>query len=140
MSTNSKNTRRDFLKTSTAGVALAGTLALAPHVHAAGGYTLKVGLIGCGGRGTGAASQALRADPNVKLVAMGDVFEDRLEGSLATLKRDESIAAKVDVKLLSGGTNTGSDPCEADTHHGFQGQDAEVVQLVTGWLKALPRP
>jgi hypothetical protein len=49
-------------------------------------------------------------------------------------------AAKVDVKLLSGGTNTGSDPCEADTHHGFQGQDAEVVQLVTDWLKALPKP
>jgi hypothetical protein len=49
-------------------------------------------------------------------------------------------AAKVDVKLLSGGTNTGSDPCEADTHHGFQGQDPEVVQLVTDWLKALPKP
>jgi pimeloyl-ACP methyl ester carboxylesterase len=51
-----------------------------------------------------------------------------------------SKAAKVDVKLLSGGTNTGSEPCEADTHHGFQGQDAEVVQLVTSWLKALPKP
>ena len=49
-------------------------------------------------------------------------------------------AAKVDVKLLSGGTNTGSDPCEADTHHGFQGQDTEVVQLVADWLKALPKP
>lgn len=49
-------------------------------------------------------------------------------------------AAKVDVKLLTGGTNTGRDPCEADTHHGFQGQDAEVVQLVAGWLKALPKP
>ena len=49
-------------------------------------------------------------------------------------------AAKVDVKLLSGGTSTGSDPCEADTHHGFQGQDPEVGQLVAGWLNALPKP
>jgi predicted dehydrogenase len=97
MSTNSKNSRRDFLKTSTAGVALAGTLALAPHVHAAGGDTLRVGLIGCGGRGTGAASQALRADRNVKLVAMGDVFADRLKGSLGTLRDDKKVADKIDV-------------------------------------------
>ena len=48
-------------------------------------------------------------------------------------------AAKVDIKIVSGGTNTGSNPCEADTHHGFQGQDAEVVQLVGDWLKALPK-
>ena len=49
-------------------------------------------------------------------------------------------AAKVDIKILSGGTNTGSNPCEADTHHGFQGQDAEVVGIVGDWLKALPKP
>jgi hypothetical protein len=49
-------------------------------------------------------------------------------------------AAKVDIKILSGGMNTGSNPCEADTHHGFQGQDAEVVSIVGDWLKALPKP
>ena len=49
-------------------------------------------------------------------------------------------AAKVDVKILSGGTATGSDPCEADTHHGFQGQDGEVVGVVSDWLKTLPKP
>jgi pimeloyl-ACP methyl ester carboxylesterase len=48
-------------------------------------------------------------------------------------------AAKVDIKIVSGGTNTGDNPCEANTHHGFQGQDAEVVQLVGDWLKALPK-
>jgi hypothetical protein len=48
-------------------------------------------------------------------------------------------AAKVDVKILGGGTSTGRDPCEADTHHGFQGQDAEVVRLVSEWLNALPK-
>jgi predicted dehydrogenase len=88
--------RRDFLKTSAAGAA-AVTLASLPAVHAAGSETLRVGLVGCGGRGTGAASQALSADNNVRLVAMGDAFRDRLESSLATLHRQGDIAAKVDV-------------------------------------------
>jgi predicted dehydrogenase len=87
-------TRRDFLK---ASAAVAGTLAAAPPVHAAGSDLLRVGLIGCGGRGTGAASQALRADEHVRLVAMGDAFEDRLQTSLATLRKDERVAGKVDV-------------------------------------------
>jgi predicted dehydrogenase len=94
-------TRRDFLKTSTGvvlGSALAAPLVIPANVHAAGSDTLRVGLIGCGGRGTGAASQALRADKNVKLTAMGDAFEDRLQKSLDTLKDDGPIAAKIDVK------------------------------------------
>ena len=65
--------RRGFLQSSTAtivGGALAGSLAIGRSAHAAGSDALKVGLIGCGGRGTGAAAQALGADPNVKLVAM----------------------------------------------------------------------
>ena len=100
-STNSLPThpsRRDFLRTSTvaAGGALAG-LSLARAAHAAGSDILKVGLIGCGGRGTGAAANALRADKNAKLVAMADAFDDRLEGSLASLKRVEEIANRVAV-------------------------------------------
>src|SRR4051812_48199485 len=87
-------TRRDFLRTS---AAVAGALAAVPHVHAGGSDVLRIGLIGCGGRGTGAASQALRADEQVKLVAMGDAFEDRLQSSLATLRKDEKVAAKIDV-------------------------------------------
>jgi predicted dehydrogenase len=94
------SSRRDFLKTSTAvvGGALAGTLAVSSRVHAAGSDVLRVGLIGCGGRGTGAATQALNADQNVKLVAMGDAFRDRLDKSLATLQKDDEIAGKIDVK------------------------------------------
>ncbi len=74
--------RRSFLKKS--GIALIGsTLAYHTGVTAplAGTKktTLKVGLIGCGGRGTGAAVQALEADPDVVLTAMGDVFQDRLD-------------------------------------------------------------
>jgi predicted dehydrogenase len=89
--------RRDFLKTSTAAVvggALAGQFA---NVHAAGSGLLRVGLIGCGGRGTGAAAQALKADQEVKLVAMGDAFADRVEESLATLRKDEQLTGKLDV-------------------------------------------
>jgi len=50
--------------------------------------TLRVGLIGCGGRGTGAAGQALNADKNVVLTAMGDVFPDRIQSSLAALHKE----------------------------------------------------
>ena len=99
--------RRNFLK----GSAIAGSLAAFPNVHAAGSDLLRVGLVGCGDRGTGAATQALAADPNVKLVAMADAFEDRLEASLATLKEDEKVAAKVDVTpdaASSASTPTGS--------------------------------
>ncbi|MCC6676147.1 MAG: Gfo/Idh/MocA family oxidoreductase [Phycisphaerales bacterium] len=60
---------------------------------------LKLGLIGCGGRGTGAAVQALRADKNTVLVAMSDVFPDRLESSLAgiTSEMGDEAAARVQV-------------------------------------------
>jgi len=86
--------RRRFLGTSAAAAA---TLAAAPRVHAGGTDVLRVGLVGCGGRGTGAAAQALNADANVQLVAMADAFADRLGQSLERLKNDEKIVAKIDV-------------------------------------------
>jgi predicted dehydrogenase len=92
-----ESSRRDFLKSSALAVA-ASQLAVASHAHAAGSDVLKVGLIGCGGRGTGAAAQALNADKNVKLTAMGDAFLDRLESSLASLRKDKAIVEKIDVK------------------------------------------
>src|SRR5512137_749407 len=80
--------RREFLKTSgrlAAATALAGVAI--PHVHAAGGDTLQVALIGCGGRGTGAAANALATKSGpIKLVAMADIFEDRLNRSHDALK------------------------------------------------------
>jgi predicted dehydrogenase len=86
--------RRGFLKTA----AVAGTLAAVPNVHAAGSDVLRVGLVGCGDRGTGAATQALAADSNVQLVAMADAFEDRLQNSLEILQKAENVSAKVAVK------------------------------------------
>jgi len=59
---------------------------------------LKIALVGCGGRGTGAAIQALNADDNVELVAMADAFEDRLQGSLANISKEMGESKKVNVK------------------------------------------
>ncbi|HZN34948.1 MAG TPA: Gfo/Idh/MocA family oxidoreductase [Pirellulaceae bacterium] len=92
------NTRRQFLEKSSLAVAGSlATLALAPRVHAAGSDVLKVGLIGCGGRGSGAASQALKADSGARLWAMGDAFEDRIDLSLQSLQKIEEVAPKLDV-------------------------------------------
>ena len=86
-------TRRNLLRTTAA----TGALAAVPSLHAAGSDTLRVGLIGCGNRGTGAAAQALAADPNVRLVAMADAFEDRIKNSLSVLSGDPKVGSKVDV-------------------------------------------
>jgi predicted dehydrogenase len=80
--------RRAFLK-NTGRVAAASALVgmATPHVHAAEDNTIQVALIGCGGRGTGAAANALAVKKGpIKLVAMADVFQDRLNGSLNSLK------------------------------------------------------
>jgi myo-inositol 2-dehydrogenase/D-chiro-inositol 1-dehydrogenase len=97
--TGAAATRRSFLRTSAGAVAgaVAAPLIAPSFVHAAGSDVLRVGLVGCGGRGTGAASQALRADPNVRLTAMADAFADHLEKSLDELRRDAEIAEKLDV-------------------------------------------
>jgi predicted dehydrogenase len=72
--------RREFLQTTAAaGAAVAAGLSWVPAVHAAGSDTIKVGLIGCGGRGTGALENVLAAAPNVTVVALADAFKDRLD-------------------------------------------------------------
>jgi predicted dehydrogenase len=86
--------RRQFLQ---ASAAAAASLQFASGAFADGSDVLRIGLIGCGNRGTGAAVNALNADRNVRLVAMGDAFSDRLEESLTSLRRDEAVAARVDV-------------------------------------------
>jgi predicted dehydrogenase len=90
--------RRQFLKTSTvaaAGTVLASARPFLSNAHAAGSDVIKVGLIGCGGRGTGAAEQSVNSAPNVRLVALGDVFKDRLDHARAIL--DKQGKSKVDV-------------------------------------------
>jgi predicted dehydrogenase len=94
----SSASRREFLQTTgiaAAGSALAGVAI--PSVHAAENNTIQVALVGCGGRGTGAAGDALstRQAP-IKLVAMADVFDDRLKSSYEDLAKE--YRDKVDVK------------------------------------------
>jgi predicted dehydrogenase len=92
-------TRREVLQaagTMAAASALAGVAI--PHVHAAEDNTIHVALVGCGGRGTGAATDALKAKGGpIKLVAMADVFADRLGQSYNTLSKNAEISKQVDV-------------------------------------------
>ncbi len=120
------SSRRDFLK-STSATAIVGGVALnslASGVYAAGDETLKIGLVGCGGRGTGAANQALHADKNVKLVAVADVFRQQVDYSIENLKSNPEIADKVQV----------------DEDHKFVGIDAykEVIAASDVVLLATP--
>ena len=87
--TNKTTSRRDFLKDTgrivTASAIMAG---IAPRMYAGQSNTIKVALIGCGGRGTGAADNAMSVKRGpVQLVAMGDVFEDRLKSSYENLNK-----------------------------------------------------
>ncbi|MEW6161587.1 MAG: Gfo/Idh/MocA family oxidoreductase [Verrucomicrobiota bacterium] len=84
--------RRSFLKTSAtaAGATSLGALDLSRCAHAAGSDIIRVGLIGCGGRNAGAAVQALTADPGARLVAMGDIFLDRIHAKRDEIKRARS--------------------------------------------------
>ncbi|MCC6488833.1 MAG: Gfo/Idh/MocA family oxidoreductase [Candidatus Hydrogenedentes bacterium] len=81
-------TRRGFLKNSVAGVSAAVLSAnvIARNAYAAADDTIRVGMIGCGGRNTGAAVQALTADPGARLVAMCDIFMDRVKAKRERIK------------------------------------------------------
>jgi predicted dehydrogenase len=81
--------RREFLGTSlrSAAVGSLASMATARPVHAAGSDILKVGLIGCGPRGTGAAVNALNADPNARLTAVADVFPELIEPSCKEIEK-----------------------------------------------------
>jgi len=90
---NRELTRRDFIKTSAvAGAVLAsGT----NRIFAAGSDKIRVGLIGCGGQGTRDIVSCVKSSPGVEIVAMGDLFEDRLQQSLDKLRKDVPAAVKV---------------------------------------------
>ena len=120
-------TRRDFVKT-TAVVAGSAVpfAAIASSAFASGSDQLKVGLIGCGGRGTGAARDILRASKQVQLVAMADLFRDRLDGSLNYLlnKERNKNNDRVDVE---------DDRCYVgfDAYQKLIASDVDIVILAT---------
>lgn len=111
MSESDAMTRRGFLKASTQVSAVAG-LSLASQAYAAGSDRIRIGLVGCGGRGTGAARDALAAGPNIELVAMGDIFQAKVERSLGRLSR---------IKIEGKGVK---DRLKVTPDHCFAGLDA----------------
>jgi len=98
MTQKNQPSRRQFLKGTSATLAtaaLAGSLSVARSAHAAGSGQIKIALVGCGGRGTGAAANCLDVPDDIKLIAVADAFEDQANRALTTLKR--RYGEKVDV-------------------------------------------
>lgn len=89
--------RRDFMKSS--ALTMGGLMAMpvGAGAYVTGDDAIKIGIIGCGGRGTGATVQALSTSQNLKLVAMADAFRDRLDKSLANIKKEITNAERIDV-------------------------------------------
>jgi myo-inositol 2-dehydrogenase / D-chiro-inositol 1-dehydrogenase len=117
--------RRDFLKTATG--ALSGALIAGfPAIISAQTVTnaIKVGLVGCGGRGTGAASQALHADTNAELTAVGDVDQAQIDQSLGTLKEISKISERVKAEKPSQFVGL-------DAYQKVIGSGVDVVLLAT---------
>ena len=99
-----ETSRREFIRTTTAAV-VGGTLASTGTMTgawAAGSDEIRVGVIGCGGRGTGAIDNVLEAAEGVRIVAMGDLFPDRLAASVANLAKHGERAAVPPERQFSG--------------------------------------
>jgi myo-inositol 2-dehydrogenase / D-chiro-inositol 1-dehydrogenase len=94
---NPPENRREFIKAS-AAAAIAAPFILTSSARGqdSPGETLRVGLVGCGGRGSGAAAQALAADKNIAITAMGDAFEDQIKRALPGLQKAHPEKVKVD--------------------------------------------
>jgi predicted dehydrogenase len=118
-------TRRSFLKTSAAaGAATLMTKSIPASSAESEPDVLRVGLIGCGGRGTGAAKNAIESSPNVELVAMGDAFQDHLDESLKNLREDED--AKDGIKVTDDTCFVGF-----DAYQKVIASDVDMVILAT---------
>jgi len=106
--------RRDFVKVTAAAMAATG---IAPHLVRGqeSGKPLKVGVIGCGGRGTGAAHNAVEADKGIKIVALADVFKDRLDACRKSLK--EKAQQDVDEKMCFEGFDAYKKVLETDADY-----------------------
>ncbi len=115
----SKSTRRNFLKTSAAltGGAMLGSLPLAQAANSLTDDTIKIALIGCGGRGTGAALQALLTKQNVRLVAMADAVRGRLDEAYKSLTAD-------DISDWSGAEGTVKNRVDVPEERRYVGFDA----------------
>jgi predicted dehydrogenase len=117
--TNSRFSRRDFIKTSAVSLA---ALEATGRVFAAGSDTVRIGIIGCGGQGTRDLVSCVNSSPGVEIVAMADLFEDRMKESLAKLKNDVPAAVKVTPERCFIGF---------DAHKKLLATDVQMVLLTT---------
>jgi len=92
--------RREFMEGAAAASDAASVVAgldVGRFAHAAGSETIRIGFVGCGNRGTGACREALSTKGPVKLVAIGDLFADRIETSLKNLRKYDELRVRIDV-------------------------------------------
>jgi predicted dehydrogenase len=118
-SAENKLSRREF---GTAAAVAAASAGILQNAHASGNGAIKVGVIGCGGRGTGAANDALAASPDVRIVALADAFADRLEGCRKGLAEADPARATVDPSRCHVGF---------DAYRELLAGDVDVVILAT---------
>lgn len=136
--TSSSATRREFVKSSARRRRAHGRCPL-PHVAnaAAAGDKIKIGWVGCGGRGTGAANQALNADSNLVMWSMGDIFQDKIDSGLESLKKEQaknpekvSVAAErqfTGLDAFQKVLNSGVDVVLLTTSPGFRPQHIKAA-------------
>ena len=128
--------RRDFLKT--AGGAAAGAIAAGfPGIISGQTVTnaIKVGLVGCGGRGSGAASQALAADDYAELTAVADIDQAQIDHCLQSLKRIAKSAARVKVETATAVSGSGR-LSESDRQQGGRGAAGHASRFPPAHLAA----
>jgi predicted dehydrogenase len=127
-----QESRRNFLKQTgvlaATGAVLAG--AAVPKVHAASSDTIKLGIVGCGGRGSGAARQALTADPNLKFWTVADVFPEKAQNGARDLKNDFEKQGKGNMVDISPDR----------TFNGFDGYKKVMDSLDPGDVVLLTTP
>src|SRR5262245_31263875 len=116
-------TRRSFLRTTAAAAtasSLTAALSAGRAVQGQGGDELKIGLIGCGGRGSGAISQALSTKGPTRLVAIADMFVDRLESCVTNLAENPTFKGRIEVPKERRFVG-------ADAYQGVFASDCDVV-------------
>ena len=120
-------TRRSFMRTTAAAATATGltaALTAGRTPQGQGSDELKIGLIGCGGRGTGAISQALKTKGATRLVAIADMFVDRLEECVTNLAEDEALKGRIEVPKQRRFVG-------ADAYQGVFASDCDVVVIAT---------
>lgn len=135
MSNHHKHSRRNFVKQTSmiAGGIMATPLLSSANYFSGAAGTIKVALIGCGGRGTGAAMQAMLSKQNVKLVAMADAFRDRLDDAYKTLTAD-------DISDWSGSAGNIKDKINVPEENKFTGFDAYKKAIALADVVILTTP